>query len=87
MNILSNFIPHETLTVDDKDPPLFTKKIKNSSTRKTMFIKAIEIAKTTITFTNWGDWKFYKNTYITQLSFQTKLLFPNKRIQKFIGHY
>ena len=52
LNILSNFIPHETLTVDDKDPPLFTKKIKNSSTRKTMFIKALEIAKTTITFTN-----------------------------------
>ena len=52
LNILSNFIPHETLTVDDKDPPLFTKKIKNLIQRKTMFIKAIEIAKTTITFNN-----------------------------------
>ena len=30
LNILSNFIPHNTLTVDDKDPrPWFTKKIKN----------------------------------------------------------
>ena len=26
LDILSNFIPHETLTVDDKDPPWFTKK-------------------------------------------------------------
>ena len=29
LNIVSNFIPRETLTVDDKDFPLFTKKIKN----------------------------------------------------------
>ena len=29
LNILSNFIPHKTLTVDDKDPSWFTKKIKN----------------------------------------------------------
>ena len=25
LNILSNFIPHETLTIDDKDPTWFTK--------------------------------------------------------------
>ena len=47
LNILSNFIPHKTLTVNDKDPPWFTKKKKISSKRKTMFIKAIEIVKTT----------------------------------------
>ena len=29
LNILSNFIPHETLTIDDKDLSWFTKKIKN----------------------------------------------------------
>ena len=46
LNILSNFIPHETLAIDDKDPPWFTKKTK-SSKRKTMFIKAIKIVKTT----------------------------------------
>ena len=28
LNIFSNFTPHETLTIDDKDPPWFTKKIK-----------------------------------------------------------
>ena len=29
LNILSNFIPQETVTVDDNDPLWFTKKIKN----------------------------------------------------------
>ena len=29
LNILSNFIPHETLTIDDIDPPWFTKEVKN----------------------------------------------------------
>ena len=28
-NILSKFVPHETLTADDKQPPWFTKNIKN----------------------------------------------------------
>ena len=28
LNILSNFIPRKTLTVNDKEPPWFTKKIK-----------------------------------------------------------
>ena len=28
LNILSNFIPHEMLTCDDKDPPWFNKKTK-----------------------------------------------------------
>ena len=27
-NILSNYIPHETITCDDKDPPWFNKNIK-----------------------------------------------------------
>ena len=44
LNILSNFIPHETVTVDDNDPLWFTKKSKISSKRKTMFIKASLIA-------------------------------------------
>ena len=28
LNILSNFIPHETIVCDDKDPPWFNNKIK-----------------------------------------------------------
>ena len=28
LNIFHNFIPHETLLVDDKDPPCLTNKIK-----------------------------------------------------------
>ena len=45
LNILSNFIPHKTLTIVDKDTLGFEK--KKSSKRKTMFIKAIETVKTT----------------------------------------
>ena len=29
LNILSNFIPHQTITIDDKDPPWFNTKIKS----------------------------------------------------------
>ena len=52
LNILSNFIPIKTVTVDGNEPSWFTKKKKkkkNSSKRKTMFMKAIEIVKTLIT--------------------------------------
>ena len=49
-NILSHFILHEALTVDGEDPPCFKKKKKKiSCKRKTMFIEAIEILKTTTT--------------------------------------
>ena len=48
LNILSNYVPHEILTVDD--PSWFTKKKKNSSKRKTIFINAIEIVKVTTTY-------------------------------------
>ena len=48
LNIFSNFIPHETSIIGDKDPPWFPKK-KISSNRKSMFIKATEIVKAIIT--------------------------------------
>ena len=48
LNIISSFVPREIVTVDDNNPPWFTKKQK-SSKRKTMFIKAIEIVKRIIT--------------------------------------
>ena len=46
LDILSNFIPHETWTIDDKDPLGLQNKQKILS-RKTMFIKAFETGKTT----------------------------------------
>ena len=50
LNILSNFIPHETVSVNDKYPTSIPKKKKKiSSKRKTMFIKATEIVITIIT--------------------------------------
>ena len=33
LNILSNFIPHETLATDDKDPPLVYKQNRKSHPR------------------------------------------------------
>ena len=45
LNILSNFIPHETLTVDDKDPPWFTKKIKNLIQEKNNVYKSYQNSK------------------------------------------
>ena len=45
LNILFNFIPHETLTVDDKDPPWFTKKIKNLIQEKNNVYKSYQNSK------------------------------------------
>ena len=49
LNVLSKFVPHETFTVDDKESLWL---IKKSIKRKIMFIKAIEIVKTIITYIN-----------------------------------
>ena len=44
LNVVSNFIPHETVICDDRDPPLINTRIKNPSNR--YFIKNIfETAK------------------------------------------
>ena len=37
LNILNNFIPHEILTCDDKDPPWFNKKNKRNKSGKSAF--------------------------------------------------
>ena len=47
MNILSNFIPHETIVCDDKDPPWFNKAIKSLIQEKKTHLK--NTAKATIT--------------------------------------
>ena len=38
-NVLSNFIPHETITCDDKKPSLFNKNIINLIRNKNIFYK------------------------------------------------
>ena len=40
LNILSNFIPHETITCDDRDPPWFNKKLKSSIYKKMQHLKS-----------------------------------------------
>ena len=37
LNILSNFIPHEALTIDDKDPPWSTKKKKKIQLKNNVY--------------------------------------------------
>ena len=39
-NVLSNFIPHKTITCDDKKPPWFNKSIINSIKNKNIFYKS-----------------------------------------------
>ena len=38
MNIFENFIPHETITSNDKDPPLWINKLKHLLRKKTLYI-------------------------------------------------
>ena len=40
MNIFENFIPHETITCNDKDPPWMNKQIKTLVAEKTLYINA-----------------------------------------------
>ena len=47
LNVISNFIRHETVTVDEL--PWFTKEIKNLIQEKSNVFKAIKIVKTMIT--------------------------------------
>ena len=45
LNIVSNFIPHETVVCDDRDPPLWINaRIKNSINDEKYFTKNIFVA-------------------------------------------
>ena len=39
LNIMSNFIPNETILVDDRDPPWITRKLKSIIQEKNLFYK------------------------------------------------
>ena len=41
LNVLSNYIPHETLTCDDKDPPWFNSRIKSLLQDKNKLYKVV----------------------------------------------
>ena len=42
MNIFENFIPHETITYNEKDPPLMTKQIKRLIAEKNALYKRLK---------------------------------------------
>ena len=45
LNILSNFIPHETIVCNDKDPPWFNNRIKTLIKEKMLHIRFFSITK------------------------------------------
>ena len=46
LNVLSNYIPHETLTCDDKDPPWFNSRIKSLLQDKNKLYKDFQRSNT-----------------------------------------
>ena len=49
LNVLSNFIPHETIVCDDKDPPWFNNRINTLiQEKKKLHMKCIAITKITL---------------------------------------
>ena len=56
-NILHNFIPHETVTCDDRDPPWITSKIKRLI-RKRILPRSV-LFKITKIFSYFEDFKIY----------------------------
>ena len=39
LNVICNFIPHQTVTCDDRDPPWMTSLIKKTNNDKNLFYK------------------------------------------------
>ena len=56
-NILSNFIPHETIACDDHDPPWINSKIKNLIAEKILLRSAI--SKITVIFIYFKDFRAF----------------------------
>ena len=63
LNILSNFIPHEFVVRDDKDPPWFNKKIRSLIQEKIINNKKMSIVPPL----------FYENRFITDFKEKAKL--------------
>ena len=80
---VSNFIQHETMTIDDKTP-LGLKKNKISSKRRTVFKKTIKLVKTITIYNSWRDWNFFKKNEIevSKLNYYSRVTYKLKHIQK-----
>ena len=59
-SILCNFIPHETVTCDDRDPPWITSKIKRLI-RKRILQRSV-LFKITKIFSYFEDFKIYRSS-------------------------
>ena len=57
-NILSSFIPHQTITIDDKDPPWFNTKLKSLFQEKNKIYKNFHKNRSnTQLLRNWNTYK------------------------------
>ena len=66
LNVLSNFIPHETILCDDKDPPWFNSRIKSLLQDKNKIFKNYRKNKTNLQLRNkWNFLQEHLNVLIT----------------------
>ena len=65
-NILSNYIPHKYITIDDRDPPWMTKRIKDKINLESTLCKS----KKFIELQN-------PSTEISDMIFKKRILFPS----------
>ena len=87
LKILSNFIPHETLTVDDKDPPRFTKKIKNLIQEKDNVYKSYQNSKNNNDIHYLRRFKVLQEnlrnaTEVSKLNYYSRITYKLTHIQK-----
>ena len=95
LNILSNFIPHETLTIDDKDPPLVDKKKKkkiqlkdnvyksyrnSKNNNNTRYLRRLKVLQEDL----YNAIEVSKQNYYSQIAYKLTHI---QKIQKFIEHY
>ena len=77
LNRVSNFIPHETIIFEDRDPPWINTRIKNLINEKKYFIKNIFVAaKTQMYSKNLNYFKIRLLTNDSRDRYYTRI--PNK---------
>ena len=92
LNILSNFIPHETLTVDDKGPLWFTKKLINLIQEKKNVYKSYRNSKNNNNIHYLRRLKVVQEDLhnaieVSKQNYYSRITYKLTHIQKFVGYY
>ena len=78
-NVFNNYIPHETITIDDKDPPWLTPRIKKKiSDKNTLYKEYLQNGKSQIDFNKVHD----ACNLINELIVENKKSYYNRIIRK-----